>query len=251
MYSAKLVTALEEGDLEHEKIAHKVASELLHERASSGSRSTCSNDIIHNQDLLAGLDGTLLHLEEILAIFLLVRGRDTRAGELALLADGDEAGVELQGELGTEEEATSVQAYDDIRLGAKLENLELESAEEGPVGGGVLEDGQNVDEVDAGDGEVGEATQGGEQVYLCTGEFGGTGGGGGGLSSRGILRGGSLAAGQDSGFGCGEGSWLFGAGRDLRRRLVVGGRGHVGGRKRGGREGEKKRLSLSLSRNLG
>lgn len=180
---------------------------------------TCRDNVIHNQDLLAGLDGALLHLEEILTVFLLVRGRDAGTGELALLADGDEAGVELQRELGTEEEAPSVQADYDIGLGAELEDLELEGAEERPVGGGVLEDGQNVDEVDAGDGEVGEATQGGEQAYLCTGEFGGTGGGGGGLSSRGIF---AAAAGQDSGFGCGEGSWLFGAGRDLLGGLVGG-----------------------------
>lgn len=182
---------------------------------------TCSDDIVHDQDLLAGLDGTLLHLEEILTIFLLIRGCHTRSGELALLAHGDKACAELQGKLGPEEEATSVQAYYDIGLDAELKNLKLERAEKGLVGGGILEDGQDVDEVDAGDWEVGKATKGGKQVYLCTGEFGGTGGGGGGLSSRGILCA-SLAAGQDSGFGCGEGSWLFGAGRDLRRGLAGG-----------------------------
>lgn len=174
---------------------------------------TCSNDIIHNQDLLAGLDGILLHLEEILTVLLLVRGGDAGTGELALLADGDEAGVQTQGERGAEEEAASVQADDDVGLEAGLEDLQLEGAEEGVVGGGVLEDGQDVDEVDAGDGEVGEAAEGGEQAYLCAGEFGGTGGGGGGLSSRSILRGVvGLAAGQGRGFNCGEGSWLFGAG---------------------------------------
>lgn len=175
---------------------------------------TCSDNVIHNQNLLAGLYGALLHLEEILAVLLLVGGGDAGSGELALLADRDEAGAELQCELRSEEEASSVQAHYDIGLGAELENLELEGAEKSLVGGGVLEDGQDVDEVDAGDGEVGEATQGGKQAYLCTGEFGGTGGGGGGLSSRGIF-----AASQDSGFRRGKGSWLFGAGRDLRRRV--------------------------------
>lgn len=38
--AAKLIAALEEGNLENEEIAHKVASELFHERASSLGRST-------------------------------------------------------------------------------------------------------------------------------------------------------------------------------------------------------------------
>jgi hypothetical protein len=190
---------------------------------------TCSNDIVHNQDLLAGLDGVLLHLEEILAVLLLVGGGLARAGELALLADGHEAGAETKGEGGSEKETPSIQAYDDIGLLVlgELENLELEGAEQKLVDLGVLEERQDVDEDDAGDGEVVEGAQLLLERYLCTGEFGGTGGGGGGLSSRGILAGGSLAVGQGGGFSGVEDDRLFGLGNSL---VLCG--GHVGGKRR-------------------
>jgi len=49
---------------------------------------------------------------------------------------------------------------------------------------------KDVDEIDAGDREVRKLSKSGPQAYLCTGEFGGTGGRGGGLGleSRGIVR---------------------------------------------------------------
>lgn len=55
------------------------------------------------------------------------------------------------------------------------------------MSGGGEEDGHDVDEADARNGEIGKAAESIVQNYLCTGEFGGGGGGGGGLSSRGIL----------------------------------------------------------------
>ncbi len=50
---------------------------------------------------------------------------------------------------------------------------------------------KDVDEIDAGNREVGKLSKSGPQAYLCTGEFGGTGGRGGGLGleSRGMVRG--------------------------------------------------------------
>lgn len=154
-------------------------------------RLTCRDNVVDDQDLLAGLDGVLLHLEVILTVLLLVGGRHARARELALLADRHEAGTETEGKRGTEEEATGIEADHDVGLAGRgeVKNLELEGTEELLVNRGVLEEGQNVDKVDALDREVLEATELLEQGYLCTGEFGGTGGGGGGLSSRGILAG--------------------------------------------------------------
>lgn len=48
---------------------------------------------------------------------------------------------------------------------------------------------ENIDEIDAWDREIGEVSKCGSQAYLCTGEFGGTGGRGGGDGelSRGIV----------------------------------------------------------------
>ena len=46
-----------------------------------------------------------------------------------------------------------------------------------------------INEIYAGDGKVRKLSKSGPQAYLCTGEFGGTGGRGGGLGleSRGIV----------------------------------------------------------------
>lgn len=59
---------------------------------------TGGNDVVDDEHLLAGLDGALLNLEIIGSVFLLVRGCHARAGHLSLLADGDEASIEAQGE---------------------------------------------------------------------------------------------------------------------------------------------------------
>lgn len=69
---------------------------------------TGSNDVIDDEDLLAGTDRAVLHLEVIGAVLLLVRRRDARAGQLALLPDGDECGAEAQGQRGSEQEASGI-----------------------------------------------------------------------------------------------------------------------------------------------
>lgn len=212
----QLLAALEEGDLNDEEVANQLAPELLDEVAGGGGGTTCSgggnaleqgrlgenpwrgsvhtssNDVVDDQHFLALLDDALLHLEVVGAVLLHVLGGDTRAGQLALLADGDEAGVEAQGHGWAEQEATGVEADDDVRgdgvaIAAEVLELKLQGAEQGGVDLGVEEPGHDVQEVDARDGEVGKAAEGLLQAYLCTGEFGGGGGGGGGLSSRGMV----------------------------------------------------------------
>lgn len=151
---------------------------------------TRRDDIVHYQHRLAWGNRVLLDLEEVLAVLLFVAGLLGRAWQLARLPHGGEAGAQAQGEGGAEEEAAGVQADDDVWGAAMVEgeHLELEGADEGGVEGRVGEEGEDIDEVDAGDGEVGEVSQGRLELYLCTGEFGGTGGSGGGLGleSRGM-----------------------------------------------------------------
>ena len=76
-------------------------------RAGEGKR-TCSNDVVHHQHLLSRLHAVGLHLEEIAAVFLLVRRRLAGSGQLALLADRHEASSEPQCQAGTEQEAAGV-----------------------------------------------------------------------------------------------------------------------------------------------
>ena len=149
---------------------------------------TSGNDIVHNEDLLALTNSVLLHLEKILAILLDVLGSNARSGKLALLANSSERNAEAKRKTRAEKETTGVEANDNVGLGREsLGNLELEGINKGGMGDWVGEERHNVDEVNSRDREVGEAAQRLAQAYLCTGEFGGTGGGGGGLSSRGIL----------------------------------------------------------------
>lgn len=123
---------------------------------------TSRNDIIDNQHLLPLLDGIPLHLEEITAILLDILGRLTRPRQLAPLAHRHKAGAQSQRKTGAEQEATRIQAHDDIWLagGAKLlRDGKLQRAQQALVQRGVGEDGQNVLEQDARLGEVGELAQ--------------------------------------------------------------------------------------------
>lgn len=184
------VAALEEVELEDEKVASDDTAELLNEVASGLSRSTSSNEIVNNQDSLSWSDGILLHLEEILSVLLLVGGGNTWTWNLALLANWSELASESQSETWAEKEASGIKRNDNVWLGWEaVDDLELEGKEESLLQRWVGEEWEDVDKVNALDWEIWEVTQRSVQSYLCTGEFGGTGGIGGGLgeASRGIL----------------------------------------------------------------
>lgn len=152
---------------------------------------TGSNNVVNNEDLLALTNGILLHLEKVLAVLLDVLDGDARTGKLALLADSGKGNTEAQSDAGAKEEATSIEADNDVGLvvGKGLDNFELEGVDEGCMSFRVGKERHDVDKVNAGNGEVREMAQVLTKNYLCTGELGGGGGGGGGLSSRGILGG--------------------------------------------------------------
>lgn len=121
------------------------------------------------------------------------------------------------------------------------------------MSGRVGEEGHDVDEVDTRDREVGEAAQRLAQAYLCTGELGGTGGGGGGLSSRGILAGcdvGDGVGGRFLGGHCGEKEKREGEERGNRTKEGEGKRkrkvGKIGSRRKG--QGKGKGIPLGWGR---
>lgn len=143
----------------------------------------CDN-VINNDNLLARLDGVGLHLEKVLAVLLLVALSLTRTGQLALLANRDKASAKSQGQAGAEKEASSLQSNDNIGLLVTVcfEDVQFEATEEGFVQGRIGEDRKDILEENARRGEVGELAQSGAQSYFKTGEFGGAGGMGGGVS---------------------------------------------------------------------
>lgn len=151
------------------------------------SSHTSSNNVINDQDLLAGLDGTGLHLEEILTILLLVALGLARTGELALLAHGDEASTQTQRQAGTHQEATGLEADNDIGLLITVvgDDVKFQGADQGLVQRRIGEDRKDILEQDSGRGEIRELAQGRAKSYLKTGEFGGAGGIGGGESDFG------------------------------------------------------------------
>jgi len=185
----ELVASIETRDLKDEEEASDISLELPDKFGSSLCGTASSNNVVDNQDLLARLDSVFLHLEEIRAILLEILGRNTRTGELALFAHSGKADAQPQGQAGAKEKPAGIESDNDIgaAAGEGLLDLKLESVDKGVVGGGVGEEGHDIDKLNARDGKVAERPENLAKLYLCTGELGGGGGGGGGLSSRGIL----------------------------------------------------------------
>jgi len=161
----QFIAALEEVEFENEKVPNRRAAEFLHQRASGGCRTawfmvsirlglethrqsrvepgrdgrggarTSGNNVINNQHLLPALDGALLHLEEITAILLDKLGRLARPRQLAPLAHGNKSRIESQRQRGPEQEASRIEANDNVWLGAAelLDDGELEGAHEALV----------------------------------------------------------------------------------------------------------------------
>lgn len=125
-----------------------------------------------------------MHLEKVLAVLLLVALGLTRAGQLALLANRDKASAKPQGQAGAEKEPSSLQSNDNIGLLVTVgfEDVQFKATEESFVQGRIGEDRKDILEENARRREVGELAQSGAESYFKTGEFGGAGGMGGGVS---------------------------------------------------------------------
>jgi len=149
---------------------------------------TSGHDVVDDKNGLALLDGVALDLEEIGTVLLLVALSLELAGKLALLSDRNEASVQAQSERGTEQETTRLKTDNDVGDLVELcADLKLESLDEVGVELRRGEDGHDILEKDALAGEVGVLSQSISQSYFKIGEFGGTGGRGGGLASFGAM----------------------------------------------------------------
>lgn len=150
---------------------------------------TSGHNVVDNKNGLALLDGVALDLEEIGTVLLLVTLGLELAGKLALLSDRNEASVQTKSERRAEQETTGLKTDNDVGDLVELcADLELKSLDEVGVELRRGEDGHNVLEKNALGGEVGVLSQSISQSYFKIGEFGGTGGRGGGLASFGAMR---------------------------------------------------------------
>ena len=125
--SIELVSSLEKRNGYDEDVLDHLASALVDQFSSSLCRTAGSDEIVNDQYARVGSQGSLLHFEHVLSVFLLVGSLDALAGKLADFADGDESTPESLGDGGAEQEASSVETYDCIdlavavRLGTRFE----------------------------------------------------------------------------------------------------------------------------------
>lgn len=188
--SIELVPTFQEIKLENEEEAQQFTTKLLDEFSCSSGRSTCPalapfpslssqqglltscNDIVNHQDRLALLHSITLNLEKVLPILLIERRLLSRARKLAPLANRCKASAESQSQARTEEKSTGIEADYDIGFDAfaEFENLQLEGADERGVEGVVGEEGEDVNEVYAGNWKVGKLAEGSSQTLRCTGD---------------------------------------------------------------------------------
>src|SRR6185312_14139577 len=72
--------------------------------------------VIHNDHALPAADGVFVDLQGVIAIFKLVSPFHGFSGQLAGLADGDEAGVQPVGQGGAKDETTCFNGQHGINL---------------------------------------------------------------------------------------------------------------------------------------
>lgn len=154
--------AVEEGQFDDEGHLQEVAAEAFDQFDRGGRGSAGGEDVVDEEHLLAGADGVDVHREGVGAVFEAVAFLEGVEGQFALLADGDDARTEAEGDGGGEEEAAGVDAGDEIDLAWFPRADEVVDA--GGEEGGVGEERGDVLELDPGLGEVGDVADGGLEV---------------------------------------------------------------------------------------
>src|SRR5215469_3461490 len=106
--------AFEEVEFDGDGDAGDDAAEALDELNRGLHGATGGEEVVDDDDALAGKDGVLVDLQRVGAVLEVVLHGFGFGGELAGLADGHEAGVETVGERRTENEAAGFDAEDDV-----------------------------------------------------------------------------------------------------------------------------------------
>ena len=151
---SQFIATLEEIKFYGEGDACNFSAKLLYELDGGVHGAAGGQEVVYEEDPLAGLDGVFVDFEGVGAVFEVVALRDDLGGELFGLADGDEAGVEAVGDGGGEDEAAGLGAEDDVDVLPDV--VPGEGVNHPRETGAVLEQGGDVVEEDAGLGEVGD-----------------------------------------------------------------------------------------------
>src|SRR5215470_19281769 len=91
----QFLASLEKRQLDHERDADHLASQLLDQPERGGHRAASRQQVIDRKDALTGLDGVFVHRQRVTAVLELVFYLDRLPGQLAELAHRHEAGAQL------------------------------------------------------------------------------------------------------------------------------------------------------------
>jgi hypothetical protein len=157
------ISAFEEVEFYGEGEAGDFTAELLDELYGGLHGAAGGEEVVDEDDALAGLDGVHVDLQGVGAVLEVVGDAGDGGGELARLAHGDEAGVEAVGEGGSEDEAAGLNAEDEVDV--FFDVIRGERIDEFGEAGLIFEKRGDVIEEDAGLGEVGYGADEGLQLF--------------------------------------------------------------------------------------
>jgi len=159
---AEAVTAFEEGEFDEDGDADDVAAEGFDHVAAGVHGSAGGEEVVDDEAFFAAFDGVFVDFEGVLAVFEGVGEGEFFGGELAGLADGDEAAGKGLGDGGAENKTAGLRANDGLNAFA-AEGIAKNFNGHGEALGTGEERG-DVFEEDSLFGEVGNIANEGTQV---------------------------------------------------------------------------------------
>src|SRR6202043_1178981 len=112
--AAKQVAALEVGQLDQELGPYHFAAQLADQVHDRRSGPAGGDQVVDHQHLLAGGDRVLVHVQDVGSVLQRVPNLAGLPRQLAGLADGNEAGAELESHSRPEDEAARLHRGDEV-----------------------------------------------------------------------------------------------------------------------------------------
>ncbi len=150
--SGKFIAAVEKTKFDDERQSGYFAVGHLNELGDSSSGASRGQNIVDNQHVLTSLNGVSVHFESVSAVFQRVFDRMDLVRKLFRFAYRHETSTESVGHGRGEEVAARLNADDDIDR--MLAIMILQGVYGFTESGFVFEERSNVEEVDAGLGEI-------------------------------------------------------------------------------------------------
>src|SRR5438552_1934987 len=98
--------AIQKRQFDDRSDADDTGAEVSHERGRCAHRSARGQDVVDDEDAIAGVDGVVVDLQNVLAVFELVFVAALGPRQLAGLADGNESAIQNARHATTEDESS-------------------------------------------------------------------------------------------------------------------------------------------------